>query len=1361
MEDDQLLPEIYGDRLQVGDNPASHADLPVPSQVALALWANEVQRACLLEAGDDVDAALAAAELIVSTQPIPDEVNLHPTPPVQTRPISAYLAHDIRNRRAQGVLNRSLEAARGLTAAARQDLEAALRAGPEDSGTAILEFLDRYRLQLVRLLTNSQLAAVLEGAREVAGRVPAIEEDVAKLGKSPPPSFPVEDTVHLPTIEEAARSLAERNVLTRAGYDELDAAARAKAFTVAGVDSQEALGKIRDVMSDNISRGADYESFRKQVLEAVDEGTFLSPAHQETVFRTNVQTAFSDGQMTVLQNPLIRSGFPYAAYDSIHDDRARHDHNALDKAGIQGTNIYRADDPVFQMFRPPWDYNCRCSWTPLTVRQAAERGVEEARRWLESGVEPADPAHVPMPPFAPPEGFQRAASSAPLSIRLSLQPMATFSTSQSAALSIGISDDSYPRDNAGRFLDKLRIADAAHDPVLHNKLRESIPEDQRPKLDRMVSILQSGGTIHHPREPAGMAVGIDGVVADPEWAEYGLQRAAREGWEERDAERTGRRKAADAFARKFRDVEAVTKIHRTLAGIHEDDLGTGDIRERLSEVIDRYGAYLDDASPHLQEFATEADLRAVARLWHQIESGLARTAEGYISARKGEGRAGITGERIVERHDELVRALRDTELIALYESIVEAAHMRADQEAEDDPEPEVPAEPATTPSPAFAVKDEEGGDERVRLIAEILVAMFGDEAVEVAGKLDMSEGPALGIAFAVIGQRRYQSTSPGRGWVRGPQGKRGGTIWIYQGTGAGAAPAPAPAPQVAQPAPTPQTSQPQSAPAGQQRNLISTTNAKAAIKDAFNILGPGGNLTDAEKRTLAAHLPNIGRDDLKQLHSLLGAGGVYGTKAQIVAKVQQTLMRGVAAPTPTPTPAPTPQAQPASPLKFVRPPVGASGKPSTVPMKDEISWETGKAQTGQSLNGVDFAPAPPKFWEKVADVDVKEPPPLRKVDRVGVLIQEPDGRIWIVKPTNGYGNRTHTMPGGGVEKGLTDQQNALKEVWEETGLQVEITGYAGDFKDSNNGNNGRLYIGKRVGGAPWDAKVESFIINQKTGQPAAESDEVMLVTPDRAAKLLHRTDDLAQLYLTTKMPVDLPTNGAGSQPIKNILEAIAPATEAYKKECKAKGISPGNAELHTIQELRGFSKKPKVVSQKDFDALMKQGGHIEMLRGMSGFTNSTTGQIVKGTDLAEQYRSGDHFAGHGVFGSGTYCDAQRGPGNVVASGNYGGYQGGLLRMALPKSAKIIKASELEKAAPTSPKAWEGYRYKGGKETYECWLGVQAALAGYDAIEVDGKGRQGTYGSPLRTHHPNRFHVILNRSIMVVQDKDPPSGYQIP
>ncbi len=340
--------------------------------VAQQKWVDGIVDTCLEEAGDDVDAGLAAAELILMSQLLPVEepsalVVPVPTPftpptlaPVPEPDLSAFLSHDINNRRAQGILNRALEAAKSLSAAGRREFSAALGQGPTDSGAAILRFINKYRLQLTELLTQTQLASLLEGAREVAAKVPTLESDAEAVrglvGDIPLPTFQVEDGVHLETIEEAARSLAAKNVLSRAGYDSLGAAARAKAFTVAGVDAEETLTKIRDALAKNVREGADYEAFRKEVLEAVDEGTFLSDAHQETVFRTNVQSAFSDGQMSVLSHPLVRSGFPYSSYDAIHDSRVRHDHLALERYGINGTNVYRNDDPVFQLFRPPWDY---------------------------------------------------------------------------------------------------------------------------------------------------------------------------------------------------------------------------------------------------------------------------------------------------------------------------------------------------------------------------------------------------------------------------------------------------------------------------------------------------------------------------------------------------------------------------------------------------------------------------------------------------------------------------------------------------------------------------------------------------------------------------------------------------------------------------------------------------------------------------------------------------------------------------------------------------------------------------------------------------------------------------------------------
>lgn len=384
---------------------------------------------------------------------------------------------DIENPRAQALLKKALGEASKLSAAGKRDLQAALKVtNPSEQARRIVTFVERYRLQLADLLGGTQLASFLEGMREVARRLPIIpprgilptlppslspEQAINLLDKMralqgmeraeaiyelPPeqqhfvnrglaieaavpqgpapftaPKIPehAPDAIVYPVIDEAAKELSTKNVVTRQEFDALDDAARSKAFTVAGVDATETLTKIRDVMAEQIQKGADVEEFRKAINEAVKEGTFLSDGHLETVFRTNVQGAFSDGQMKVLKHPFVKSGFPYIQYDAIEDDRVRPEHEEMNHRGIQGTNIYRTDDPVIEIFRPPWAYNCRCSWNPISIRQASDAGVKEAQEWLSSGVEPANKAFVAMPPFRPPAQFQRGQ----LSLEISIQPM--------------------------------------------------------------------------------------------------------------------------------------------------------------------------------------------------------------------------------------------------------------------------------------------------------------------------------------------------------------------------------------------------------------------------------------------------------------------------------------------------------------------------------------------------------------------------------------------------------------------------------------------------------------------------------------------------------------------------------------------------------------------------------------------------------------------------------------------------------------------------------------------------------------------------------------------------------------------------
>ena len=93
----------------------------------------------------------------------------------------------------------------------------------------------------------------------------------------------------------------------------------------------------------------------------------------------------------------------------------------------------------------------------------------------------------------------------------------------------------------------------------------------------------------------------------------------------------------------------------------------------------------------------------------------------------------------------------------------------------------------------------------------------------------------------------------------------------------------------------------------------------------------------------------------------------------------------------------------------------------------------------------------------------------------GCIIEEPDGRIWVVSPTNQYGGYKNSFPKGKVEEAMSWQANAIKEVFEESGLKVKIVGYACDVDRTTSVT--RYYRAVRVGGMPADMGWESQAVH--------------------------------------------------------------------------------------------------------------------------------------------------------------------------------------------------------------------------------------------------------------------------------------------
>lgn len=186
---------------------------------------------------------------------------------------------------------------------------------------------------------------------------------------------------------EAAIEWLKAKGVTAESYRNLTASEIAKVYTIARISDLEMLNDIKQSMITAADNGQSYQNWRKDILqhlqnkgwlhpnghngkEIIDPATgevFGSPRRLDTLYRTNMQSAYSAGQyQTYMGNIDSR---PYWMYDAVGDSRTRPAHAAMD--GL----VYRYDDPFWATFYPPNGYNCRCSVTALAERDLARYGV--------------------------------------------------------------------------------------------------------------------------------------------------------------------------------------------------------------------------------------------------------------------------------------------------------------------------------------------------------------------------------------------------------------------------------------------------------------------------------------------------------------------------------------------------------------------------------------------------------------------------------------------------------------------------------------------------------------------------------------------------------------------------------------------------------------------------------------------------------------------------------------------------------------------------------------------------------------------------------------------------------------------------
>jgi hypothetical protein len=207
--------------------------------------------------------------------------------------------------------------------------------------------------------------------------------------------------VSYPVIENAAKNIQSLRLVPRSEYTRLSLEERRKVFSLPEIEDIETLAKLKRILAECLEKGEDSEDFQRKVVQALGRTAAPCADDLERIFRAKANSAYIHGLLKTVEHPVIASGFPYLSFDPIPDDRTPATHLALARFGLNGTNIYRRDDPFWRQFMPPLTDLCRCGINLLTIRHAAELGAREAQEWLRTGQPPERPEWVKMPRFDP------------------------------------------------------------------------------------------------------------------------------------------------------------------------------------------------------------------------------------------------------------------------------------------------------------------------------------------------------------------------------------------------------------------------------------------------------------------------------------------------------------------------------------------------------------------------------------------------------------------------------------------------------------------------------------------------------------------------------------------------------------------------------------------------------------------------------------------------------------------------------------------------------------------------------------------------------------------------------------------------
>jgi SPP1 gp7 family putative phage head morphogenesis protein len=181
-------------------------------------------------------------------------------------------------------------------------------------------------------------------------------------------------------FEEAVAWMRARVPMTDDEYAALQARARRKAFTVAGIAQLDLVSETLDALTAAVADGTTFEDFKTAMFEKLSAAwgdSKRAGSRLETIWRTNLQLAYSAGRYAQLTDPDVLDSRPYWMYDAILDNRT----SGLCRT-LNGT-VLEADNAWWNSHIPPLHHRCRSGLRSLTRDEARSRGITDEPSDLE------------------------------------------------------------------------------------------------------------------------------------------------------------------------------------------------------------------------------------------------------------------------------------------------------------------------------------------------------------------------------------------------------------------------------------------------------------------------------------------------------------------------------------------------------------------------------------------------------------------------------------------------------------------------------------------------------------------------------------------------------------------------------------------------------------------------------------------------------------------------------------------------------------------------------------------------------------------------------------------------------------------